>query len=81
MPKLRRLSGAEVIAVLGRFAFTVHSRRGSHVKLRRLLPDGASQSLTVPDHDELDPGTCRAILRQASRFVPEADLRPHFYAD
>lgn len=80
MPKLRRLSGAEVIAVLGRFGFTVHSR-GSHVKLRRLLPDGASQSLTVPDHDELDPGTCRSILRQASRFVPEADLRPHFYAD
>ena len=81
MPRLRRLSGAEVIAILGRFGFAVHSRRGSHVKLRRALPDGASQSLTVPDHAELDAGTCRAILRQASRFMPESDLRPHFYAD
>ena len=81
MSKLRRLSGAEVIAILGRFGFTVHSRRGSHVKLRRMLPDGVSQSLTVPYHAELDPGTCRAILRQASRFIPESDLRPHFYTD
>ncbi|MEK7445645.1 MAG: type II toxin-antitoxin system HicA family toxin [candidate division NC10 bacterium] len=41
MPKLRRLSGAEIIAILGGFGFTVHSQRGSHVKLRRVSPDGA----------------------------------------
>jgi predicted RNA binding protein YcfA (HicA-like mRNA interferase family) len=81
MPKLRRLSGAEVIAILGRFGFTVRSRRGSHVKLRRELPDGTVQSLTIPAHPELDTGTCRAILRQASRFIPEENLRPHFYSD
>jgi predicted RNA binding protein YcfA (HicA-like mRNA interferase family) len=81
MPKLRRLSGAEIIAILGRFGFAVHSRRGSHVKLRRTLPDGQAQSLTIPDHAELDTGTCRAILRQASRFVSSEHLRPHFYAD
>ncbi len=80
MTKLRRLSGAEVITILGRFDFNVHSRRGSHVKLRRALPDGAIQSLTIPDHRELDTGTCRAIFRQASRFVAEKDLRPHFYS-
>jgi predicted RNA binding protein YcfA (HicA-like mRNA interferase family) len=81
MPKLRRLSGAEVIAILGRFGFAVHSRRGSHVKLRRTLSNGQAQSLTIPDHAELDTGTCRAILRQASRFVSSEQLRPHFYAD
>ena len=81
MPELRRLSGAEIIAILGRFGFTVHSQRGSHVKLRRVSPDGAIQSLTVPAHPELDTGTCRAILRQASRSVPEEVLRPHFYSD
>jgi predicted RNA binding protein YcfA (HicA-like mRNA interferase family) len=81
MPKLRRLSGGEVIAILGRFGFTVHSRRGSHVKLRRDLPDGSKQSLTLPAHPELDTGTCRAILRQASRFIPEEHLRPFFYSD
>ena len=81
MPKLRRLSGAAVVAILGRFGFAVHSRRGSHVKLRRVLKDGTSQSLTVPEHAELDTGTCRAIVRQAARFVPEKDLHPHFYAE
>ena len=81
MPRLRRLSGAEIVAILGRFGFAVHSQRGSHVKLRRRLADGTEQTLSVPAHPELDTGTCRAILRQASRFVPEEELRPHFYAD
>ena len=81
MPRLRRLSGAEVIAILGRFGFTVHSQRGSHVKLRRVSVDGTVQTLTIPAHPELDTGTCRAIFRQATRFVPDDDLRAHFYAD
>ncbi len=81
MPKLRRLSGAEVIRILGRFGFTVHSQRGSHAKLRREQPDGTVQSLTVPTHPELDSGTCRAIVRQASRFISEEALRPHFYSE
>ena len=80
MPKLRRLSGAEVIAILGRFGFTIHSQRGSHVKLKRVLSDRTVQTLTVPAHPELDTGTCRAILRQAARFVPEEQLRLHFYS-
>ena len=81
MPKLRRLAGAEVVTILGRFGFRVHAQRGSHVKLKRVLPDGATQTLTVPLHAQLDTGTCRAILRQASRHVPLQELRPYFYAD
>ncbi|HXG05517.1 MAG TPA: type II toxin-antitoxin system HicA family toxin [Candidatus Binatia bacterium] len=81
MPKLRRLSGAEVIAIRGRFGFVVHSQRGSHVKLRRELPGGIEPTLTIPAHIELDTGTGRAILRQASRFTPEVELRPHFYPE
>ena len=81
MPKLRRLSGAEIVSILNRFGFAVYSRRGSHVKLRRELSDDSVQTLTVPAHSELDTGTCRAILRQASRFIPEKELRSHFYSD
>jgi predicted RNA binding protein YcfA (HicA-like mRNA interferase family) len=81
MPKLRRLSGAEIVSILSGFGFTIHSRRGSHAKLRRVLSDGTIQTLTVPIHTELDTGTCRAILRQASRFISEEALRPHFYSD
>lgn len=40
---------------------------------------GARQVLTVPLHADLDPGTLRAIFRQASRFISESELRPHFY--
>jgi len=39
------------------------------------------QTLTVPAHEELDTGTLRAILRQASRYVPGQELRPLFYTD
>jgi len=80
-PKLKRLSGPEVLAVLVAFGFETHSQRGSHVKLRRIIASGEKQTLTVPVHAELDSGTLRAIIRQASRYVPESELRPYFYSD
>lgn len=81
MPKLKRLSGDEVISALGRFGFFIHSQRGSHVKLRRTSASGTVQTLTVPRHRELDAGTLLAIFRQASHFVPEDELRKAFYAE
>ena len=80
-PKLKRLSGKEVIGLLGRFGFDVESRKGSHVKLRRITSDGQRQTLTVPGHEELDVGTLHAIIRQASRYISEAELRAIFYSD
>ncbi len=79
MPKLRVLSGKEVVKILSKFGFEVVSQRGSHVKLRRVLPDRTKQTLTIPLHDELDKGTLKAIIRQASRYIPEEELKPHFY--
>ncbi|HKQ60377.1 MAG TPA: type II toxin-antitoxin system HicA family toxin [Candidatus Polarisedimenticolaceae bacterium] len=64
-----------MIRVLGEFGFEVVALRGSHAKLRR-MPD---QILTVPVHAEIAPGTLRAIIRQASRFVPQRELRARFY--
>lgn len=78
MSKLRRLSGKQVVAVFTEFGFRVVDQHGSHMKLRRDAMAG-SQTLTVPAHTQLDPGTLRAIIRQASRFIPEEELRPHFY--
>lgn len=79
-PRLRRLSGPEVVDILYAFGFELRSQKGSHAKLRRTSPQGGRQTLTVPLHPELDAGTLRAIIRQAARYVPEAELRPHFYA-
>jgi predicted RNA binding protein YcfA (HicA-like mRNA interferase family) len=79
MPKLRVLSGQDVLRILDSFGFVTNAQRGSHVKVRRLLPSGAHQSLTVPLHKEIDRGTLMAIYRQACRFIAEQELRDHFF--
>lgn len=56
------------------------SQRGSHVKLS-CQSGNSHQILVIPHHHELDRGTLKAIIRQADRFVPEAELHPHFYAE
>lgn len=81
MPKLRRLSGGDVIGILRGFGFAVHSQRGSHVKMRRHTLSGESQTLTVPNHRELDTGTSHGLFRQASRYIAPEELRSHFFVD
>jgi predicted RNA binding protein YcfA (HicA-like mRNA interferase family) len=81
MPNMRTLSGTEVIAILGEFGFRPVSQRGNHLKLRRVVDDGSAQTLTVPNHKEIDRGTLQAIFRQASRFIPGTELRRVFFAE
>ena len=78
-PRLKKLSGNDVIRILESFDFDIVARRGSHVKLRRAGVEGEKQTLTIPLHSEIDAGTLRAIFRQASRYVPEGHLRECFY--
>ena len=80
MSKLKTLSGKEVTNIFLSFGFEVASQRGSHIKLRRVLSDGHKQTLTIPNHTELDKGTLRAIYRQGLRYIPEEDLFPNFYS-
>ncbi len=35
MPKLKKLSGIQVLNILANFGFQVYSQKGSHLKLRR----------------------------------------------
>ncbi len=42
---------------------------------------GSRQVLVIPLHKELDRGTLKAIIRQVSRYVPEEELEPYFYAE
>ena len=79
--RLRRLSARDVLAVLKNCGFEVVATRGSHAKLRRVTEDGLTQTLTLPLHKDLDLGTIRAIYRQATRFIPETELRTWFYGD
>jgi len=79
MGRLRQLTAREILRAFSNFGFTVVSMRGSHAKLVRILASGERQTLTVPVHKQLAPGTVRAIFRQALRYIPESDLKPWFF--
>lgn len=64
MGELAGFSGQEVIRILQKLGFVVARQKGSHVVLRRELPDKAVGTV-VPQHKELAVGTLRGILRQA----------------
>lgn len=81
MPKLRRLSGSEAASIFQPFGFAILSQRGSHIKLRRMNHAGEKETLTIPNHRQLDTGTCHAVFRQACRYIPLGELRRFFYAD
>jgi predicted RNA binding protein YcfA (HicA-like mRNA interferase family) len=81
MPRLRTLSGKELIRIFDEFGFRQFSQKGSHITLRRALTSGKQQTLTIVNHQEVDRGTLHAIYHQALRFIPESELRPHFYAE
>jgi predicted RNA binding protein YcfA (HicA-like mRNA interferase family) len=68
MSKLPVISGAKCVKALGRVDFVVNRQRGSHIILVREDPRA---TVSVPDHDELDRGTLRAIIRQAGLSVDE----------
>lgn len=78
-PKLKVLSGTDVLAILKKAGFQPISQRGSHVKLRRISSSGERQTLTIVLHKELDKGTLKAIYRQALRYVSEDLLYKEFY--
>ncbi|MBM4059690.1 MAG: type II toxin-antitoxin system HicA family toxin [Planctomycetes bacterium] len=71
MPRLRRLSGREVCAILQRHGFVVVRQRGSHLVMQR---ESGNSTITVPvpDHKELKTGTLLAIVRQS--LVPRAEF-------
>jgi predicted RNA binding protein YcfA (HicA-like mRNA interferase family) len=82
MPRLHRLSGGEIIKILEGFGFEVISIKGSHHKLRRVV-DEEKQTLHVPVHGRktVATGTLHSIYKEACKYIPEDDLKPHFYTD
>jgi predicted RNA binding protein YcfA (HicA-like mRNA interferase family) len=76
--KLKVLSGEDVLAIFEQFGFVVVSQNGDHVKLRRMMIEGA-ETLVVPLPRSIPRGTLKAIFNQACRYIPRSDLHPHFY--
>lgn len=78
MPKLKQLSGQDVVKIFSQFGFESASQKGSHIKLRRITKE-SNQMLTIPLHKELDKGTLKAIYRQSLKYIPEEKLKEYFY--
>jgi predicted RNA binding protein YcfA (HicA-like mRNA interferase family) len=64
MPRLPRISSKEAIRTLERLGFYEARQTGSHVILKKPLPDGEIVCV-VPVHNELKIGTLSGVLKQA----------------
>ena len=68
MSKIPVISGRKCVKALERLSFYFKRQKGSHIILRR---DDPFTQIVVPDHDELDKGTLRAIIRPAGLGIDE----------
>ncbi|MGJ5675273.1 MAG: type II toxin-antitoxin system HicA family toxin [Nostochopsis sp.] len=68
MSKLPQISGKECVKALEKVRFNFVRQRGNHMILCR---DEPFVLVVVPNHDELDKGTLRAIIRDANLSVDE----------
>ncbi len=80
MPKLKVLSGHEVVKIFNHFGFVIQSQKGSHIKLSRKT-SAQTQVLVISNHREIDIGTLKAIFRQANKYISEKELFTFFYHD
>ena len=79
MPKLRQLSGQDVVKILESFGFHLDYQQGSHIKMKRKIIGMPSQIMTVPAHRTLDKGMTKGLFNQAKKYIPESELYPLFY--
>lgn len=75
MPLLKKISGKECVKILcNKFGFRVIRQRGSHIILKKDLPNG-SIGTVVPSHKELKIGTIKGILELAK--IDEEEFAKH----
>jgi predicted RNA binding protein YcfA (HicA-like mRNA interferase family) len=78
MPKLRRISGKNLVKLLLIEGFAEVRQKGSHIRMIIKKVD-ASYYLTIPLHDELDRGTLKSIMRSLERCFTADILKKIFY--
>lgn len=91
MPKLRKLSGIDVVRILTALGFVDVRGRGSHRVLRRTVKVAKDegneveevQTITLPGRDTkpLAPRVLKRLYEDLQRFCSEADLKPHFLGE
>lgn len=78
MPKLRRISGDEILSALIKEDFEILRQKGSHVRLVKNSSDSKTY-ITVPLHKEIDRGTLKSIIRSLERVFSKDKILEIFY--
>ncbi|PYS25003.1 MAG: hypothetical protein DMF72_03205 [Acidobacteria bacterium] len=69
MPKLPSLSARQVCGILEKHGFAIIRQKGSHIILRKQLPDRGI-TVPVPNHSEIAKGTLKSIINQSE--IPQS---------
>jgi len=77
-PKLKKLSGKDLVKILASFGFGLIKQKGSHMKLRRVVL-GNKETLIIQNDKVIPIGTLKSIFNQTSKYVSKEDLYKHFY--
>lgn len=71
MPKLPTLSAREVCRILQQHGFLIVRQKGSHIILRKQLPDRGI-TVPLPNHSEIARGTLKSIIDQSE--IPRSEF-------
>lgn len=80
MPKIKHISGKEVIKILESFGFVISRQKGSHIILKRIISSG-EQVILIPNHTTIDRGTLHFIYKKLLLYINESEIKPHFYTE
>lgn len=79
MPKLRRLSGKQVLDLLLKAGFYVHRTKGSHHQLRYDDDDSCQVTVSVHGNQTMPIGTLKSIVDQVSGCLSDKKILEIFY--
>ena len=78
MPKLKQLSGKEVIKIFEAHGFEVKRTVGSHVRLS-FFKNETSHHITIPLHDSLKIGTLHGIIKEFELCFGREESEKYFW--
>jgi predicted RNA binding protein YcfA (HicA-like mRNA interferase family) len=78
MPRLKVLSGKDLVKIFTKYGFEKIDQTGSHLKMRRISRT-EKQTLIIPMHKEIDKGLLRQIFNQSSKYIPSDNLEKDFF--
>ena len=80
MPKIKHISGKEVIKILESFGFVISRQKGSHIILKRII-SSEEQVILIPNHTTIDRGTLHSIYKKLLLYLDESEIKSYFYTE